>query len=210
MKSTHILHFPLAFLTNTTFANHLGYWISLMWLALRSFWVSSLMTRCLSSLNFLLLYITGLTFSSMVSLWHKKSGSMSGMSKAVHAKAFKCFGITSTIWSCISWHSDVLSLNFFLLISFSWTSPAGSGHLWRLLHRLPHQVPMLGWRPHILLFCFSGCSHSISSSPFGQTWWRLPLPRGRAASSSCALWRPPHLTCLRKVCPKAYCKSKQH
>ena len=30
IKLTHILYFLLVFLTNTTFANHLGYWISLM------------------------------------------------------------------------------------------------------------------------------------------------------------------------------------
>ena len=98
-----------------------------LWPALKSFWVSFLMTIPLSSLNFLLLYIIGLTFSSIVSLWHKKLGSMSGISAEVHAKAFRCLAITSTIWSTIFWPSDEPSLNFFPLISLSWTLPIGSG-----------------------------------------------------------------------------------
>ena len=62
MKSTHIRHFPLLFLTRTTLASHSGYWISLMWPAARSFCVSSLIACLLSSLNCLLLLRMGLTW----------------------------------------------------------------------------------------------------------------------------------------------------
>jgi len=66
VKSTHIFHFPLAFFTKTTLANHSGYWISLMWSVLNNFLVSSFMTYRLSSLNFLFLWRIGLTLGSMV------------------------------------------------------------------------------------------------------------------------------------------------
>ena len=110
VKSTHILHFPFAFFTNTMFASHPGYWISLMWIAFKSFCVSYLMTRRLSSFSFLLLCITCLTFSSMVSLWHRKSGYIPGMSAQDRAKTLMCLAITSAILSCNSWPSDVPSV----------------------------------------------------------------------------------------------------
>ena len=127
MKSIHILHLPLAFSTNTTFATHSGYWISLMWPMLSSFWVSSLITCHLSSLNFLHLWRTGRTFGSMVKRWHRKSGSMSGIFAVDHAKASMCRAMTSAIWSCASWLRDRPSLKFFPSISLSSTSIAGSG-----------------------------------------------------------------------------------
>ena len=61
VKLTHILHLPLAFLTNTMLASHSGYWISLMWPTSNNFLVSCLMTSCLSLLNFLHLWRTGRT-----------------------------------------------------------------------------------------------------------------------------------------------------
>ena len=133
MKSTHIFHFLLAFFTKTTFANHSGYWISLMWPALSSFFVSSFMTYRLSLLNFLLLWWTGLTWGSMVRRWHRKSGSMSGMSDADHAKASICHVMTSTIWSYAARSSDLPSLNVLPPISLSRTSPASSGRLSRAI-----------------------------------------------------------------------------
>jgi len=131
VKSAHILQLPLAFLTNSTLASHSEYWISLMWPALNNFWVSCPMTRRLSSLNFLHLWHTGWTCGSMVRRWHRKSGSMSGMCDADHAKASRCRVITSVIWSCKSWLRDLPSLNFFPPISLSSTSSTGSSHLSR-------------------------------------------------------------------------------
>jgi len=127
VKSTDIHHFPLTFLTNITLDNHSGYCISLMWPSLSSFWVSSLMTCHLSSLNFLRHWRTGRTFGSMVRQWHRKSGSMLGLTAADHAKASMCRVMTSTIGSCASWPKDRPSLNFLPLISLSNTSPTGSG-----------------------------------------------------------------------------------
>ena len=124
VKSTHILHFSLAFLTNTMFASHSGYWISLIWPTLNNFWVSCLMTRRFSSLNLLRLWHIGQTLGSIVKRWHRKSGLMPGMSEADQAKASKCRVITSAIRSCVSWPKDLSSLNFFLPISLSSTSPA--------------------------------------------------------------------------------------
>ena len=129
VKLTHILHFPMAFFTNTTFSCYSGYWIYLMWSAFKSLWAYSRMTRHLSSLNFLLLWTTVLTLSSMVSRWHRKSGSIPGIFADDHAKAFMCSDITSAILSSNSLHNEVSSLNFFPLISLSWTSPTGSGRL---------------------------------------------------------------------------------
>ena len=119
MKFTHILHFLFYFLTKTTFVDHSGYWISRMWPAATSFLVSSRMTRLFSSLNFLLLYTTGLTFSSMVSRWHKKSGSITNMSTDDHAKTFRFTAITSAILSSNSLPSVVSFLNFFPFIFLS-------------------------------------------------------------------------------------------
>jgi len=130
VKSTQ-LHFPLAFFTNTTFANNLGYWISLMWPTLSRLWVSSLMTRRLSSLNFLRFWRTSRTFGFIVRRWLKKSGSMPSMYEADHVKASRCYCITSSIWSCASWPRDLSSLNFLPPIYLSSTSPAGLGRLSR-------------------------------------------------------------------------------
>ena len=165
VKSTHILHFPLAFLTNTTFANHLGYWISLMWPTLNNFWVSFWMTRCLSSLNFLRLCRTGLTFGSIVKRWHRKSGLMLGMSEAEHTKASKCHVITTAIWSCTSWLKDLPSLNLFPLISLSSTSLAGSSRLSRAIPVRATPSPSWGW------LVIEHISHTTSLSPSGRTWW---------------------------------------
>ena len=151
---------------------------------------------------FLLLCITGLTFSFIVSLWHKKSRSISGMSTEDHAKAFMCLTITSTIWSCISWPSDEQSLNFFASICFSWTSPAGTGRLrWWLPLVWSSLAPVLGWWPYTLPFFFSGYSQSSFSLPSGQTWWKSPLPRWRETSSSCASLRP--LRLFKEGLPKS-------
>ena len=110
VKSTHILHFPLVLCTNTIFVNHSGYWISLMWPAFKSLWVSSLMIICLSSLNFLLIWTTSLTFSSIVNLWHRNFGSIPGMSANDQAKVSMYFDITSATLSCNSLHIDVPNL----------------------------------------------------------------------------------------------------
>ena len=90
----------------------------------------------LSSLNFLLLWRTGLTWGSIVKRWHRKSGSMPGMSEVDHAKASRCRAMTSAIWSCVPWPRDWPSLNILPPIYLSRTSPAGSGRLSRVISTL--------------------------------------------------------------------------
>ena len=87
--------------------------ISLMWPPFNNFVVSSRMTCRFSSLKFRLLWQTGRTLGSMVRWWHRKSGSMSGMSAADHAKASRCLVMTSKIWSRNSMLRDCPSLNIF-------------------------------------------------------------------------------------------------
>ena len=106
-------------LDSTTFANHSGYGISQMWLAATSFLVSSRMTRHFSLLNFILIWTMGLTFSSMVSQWQKKFGSILAMSADDHAKAIMFIEITLAILSSNPLPNVVSSLNFFPFISFS-------------------------------------------------------------------------------------------
>ena len=129
VKSTHILHFSLAFFTNTRYTRHLGYLISLMWTTTNSLRVSSRMMRHLSSLNFLLLWAMGLTLSSMVCRWHRKSRSIPSISADYHVKAPLFSNITSVILSLSSFSNEVSSLNFFSFTSLSRTSPASPGRL---------------------------------------------------------------------------------
>ena len=141
-----------------------------MWLTFNNFWVSALMIRRLSSLNFLLLWTTGLTLVSMVNLWQRKSGSISGISAEDNVNALMFQAITSAIWSCNLWSIKAPSLNIFLSISRSCTSPAGAGR-----YRLPTSVSntLATFPPctkevefKIILF-FS--SHNIFEQPSGST-----------------------------------------
>ena len=204
VKSTHILHLPLSFLTNTTLASHSGYWISLIWPTSNNFLVSFLMTSRLSSLKFLLLWCTGWTWGSMVRWWHKKSGLMPSMSKAVYSKASRCRAITSTIWSCASWLRDLPSLNFLPPISLSSTFSVGLGQSTRVT-RSPLEV---GWLRCTPLSLSLGYSHNTSLLLSGQTWLLLMSPQGRVISSSYASSRLLPLFCLGQVCPKGCCKLK--
>ena len=131
---------PVAFFTNTTLANHLGYWISLMWLAFNSFSVSSRMTKRLSSLNFHLLWRTSRTWWSMVRRWHRKSGSMSGMSEqttrrrqgaALWPRQLDHATLGSKI--CQAWTSSHRSLFLLRLRRVRVISPRRSLHGWSLL-----------------------------------------------------------------------------
>jgi len=133
VKSTHILHFPFAFFTKTTLVSHSGYCISLMCPTLSNFCVSSFTTRRLSSLNFLLLCHTGRTFASMVRWWHKKSGSMPGMSEVVRANASKWGEIIVATSSCSSWLYKRPSLNILPPICLSTMLSTGWGCLSRTL-----------------------------------------------------------------------------
>ena len=58
VKSMHRRHFPFAFLTSTTLANHLGYSTSLIASAWRSLPTSSLIAFCLSGAKLLLFFLT--------------------------------------------------------------------------------------------------------------------------------------------------------
>ena len=97
------------------------------------------------------LWRTGQTFGSIMRRWHRKSGSMPGMSEADHAKASKCRVITSAIWSCVSWPRD-----FFPSISLSSTSPAGSGRHSRAISARVTPSLLWGWlvTEHTPLFVF--------------------------------------------------------
>ena len=135
----------------------------------------------------------------MVRRWHKKSGSMSGMSEAVHAKASRCRAITSQfdhvppdLGTCQAWTSFPQS---------PFPTPP-----------LLVQVDLLG-QPLLGLPCtplssFSSYSHNTSLLPSDHIWLLSLFPQGRVTSSSNALLRLLPLLCLGQVCPKEYCKLK--
>ena len=135
VKSTHILHFLLAFFTITTLDSHVGYWISLMWFASTNLLVSSWIADLFSSLYFLLLWATGLAYGSTINRWDKKSRSIPGISAVDQAKALMFLDSTSRrAFSKVS-PTDSPTLNFLPFISISLTSPTGSGRLsrWSIL-----------------------------------------------------------------------------
>ena len=68
LKLMQSCHFPFAFLTSTTLANHSGYSTSLMASAWRSLPNSSLIAFCLSGAKLLLFCLTGLKDGLTLSL----------------------------------------------------------------------------------------------------------------------------------------------
>ncbi|MCI52703.1 hypothetical protein A2U01_0073949, partial [Trifolium medium] len=80
VKSTHIIHLPLAFFTITTFANQVGYSISVKKPASFNFLTSSSTTFLLSSPSLCFLCDTGLTFGNKDSLWVMMPSLIPGMS----------------------------------------------------------------------------------------------------------------------------------
>jgi len=74
VKSVHILHFPLAFFTITTFASHVVYLISFMKSAPSSFFTSSSTAFLRSSPIFLFFWATGRYSLKIANLWDITSG----------------------------------------------------------------------------------------------------------------------------------------
>ena len=69
VKSMQSRHFPFAFLTRITLANHSGYSTSLIASAWRSLSTSSLIAFCLSEAKLLLFCLTGLKDGLTFNLW---------------------------------------------------------------------------------------------------------------------------------------------
>lgn len=87
VTSPYIIHFPLDFLTITTFTSQVKYWIFLTWLAEINFFVSSVITFILSSPNFLHFRMTGFAEESKTNLWWRKFGSIPSMSVELQENA---------------------------------------------------------------------------------------------------------------------------
>ena len=92
VKSMQSHHFPFAFLTSTTLANHSWYSTFLTAPAWRSLPTSSLIAFCLSRAKLLLFFLTGLKAGLTFSLRVIIAGSIPPMSSCFHAKtSLFCF-----------------------------------------------------------------------------------------------------------------------
>ena len=85
VKSTHIHHLPLAFLTITTFSNQ---WTSLMKSTSKSLLISLSITFYLSTVNNLFFFRMGLCVSLTLRWWEITLGSIPNMLIAIHAKTY--------------------------------------------------------------------------------------------------------------------------
>ena len=92
VKSMQSCHFPFAFLTRTTLANHSGYSTSLIAYSWRSLPTSSLIAFCLFGAKLLLFYLTGLKDGLTFCLWVITAGSIPPMSSCFQANtSMFCF-----------------------------------------------------------------------------------------------------------------------
>jgi len=130
VKSTQILHFPLAFFTITTLASHLGYCISLIWPCSINFRISSVAVVSFSSLSLLRLWILALILELTFRRWQITSGSIPGMSFTIQSKDMRLERRTrhSSDSLCAS-RSDTI-LTFLGEISISFSSPTSLGPRW--------------------------------------------------------------------------------
>ena len=101
---------------------------------------------------------TGRTLGSIVRWWHRKFGSMPGMSEADHANASRWREITAATSTCSSWLNNCPILNTLPPICLSTTLSIGWG---RLSHTLSVRDSLL-W-PSLLGVASSGTSGEASS-----------------------------------------------